>query len=280
MTIRIVTDSTCDIPAETAARYGITIVPAYVNIGDGSYLDGVEISRPEFYRGLPKYPAQPTTAAPAPGAFTEVYKRLADEGATQILSIHVAKSLSGMLNAARLGAQEGGVPTVTLVDSQQLSMGLGLMVIRAAEAIDEGQSMDQIVMMLEKLAERTYVFGLIDTLEYLRRSGRVNWALFGVGTLLRIKPLVRVYKGQVEMIEKQRTSKRALRRFMRILADLGSLEAIALLHIRAVDRIETFRRQIKPFFPGDEIPLTVEVTPALGAHIGPGGLGIACIVAG
>jgi DegV family protein with EDD domain len=279
MTIRVVTDSTCDIPSETAAAYGITVVPAYVNVGERSYLDGVEISRHEFYQGLPNYPVQPTTAAPAPGAFVEVYKRLAKEGATGVLSIHVASSLSGILNAARIGAQAADVPKVTLVDSQQLSMGLGLLAIRAAEAAASGQSMTEIVMMLEKLVDHTYVFGLLDTLEYLRRSGRVNWAMFGVGTLLRIKPLVKVYMGQVEVVERVRTSKRALRQFLKIVADLGVLESIALLHIQANDRIEFFRQQTQCFFPKDYDPLTVEVTPALGAHIGPGGLGIACIVA-
>ncbi len=278
MTIRIVTDSTSDIPDDTAADYGITIVPAYVNIGDRSYLDGVDLSRQDFYRGLPDYPTPPTTAAPAPGAFTDVYQKLAAEGATQILSIHIATSLSGMLNAARLGAESAEGAPVSLFDSQQLTMGLGLLAIKAAQAARNGRSMEEIVTILEERVARTYVFGLLDTLAYLHRSGRVNWAQFGLGTLLRVKPIVKVHTGNVEMLDKVRTSKRALQRFLEVISMLGSLESMALLHIQATpDNLEAFRQQTQFLVPSGTTPLAVELTPALGAHIGPGGLGIACI---
>jgi DegV family protein with EDD domain len=280
MTIRVVTDSTCDIPSETAAAYGIVVVPAYINIGDHSYLDGVELSRTQFYEQLPGYKAPPTTAAPASGTFAEAYKKLAGEGATAIISIHVATSLSGVLNSARLGAEavEEVIP-VTLFDSMQLSMGLGLQAITAAKAASEGLSTAEIITMLEERRSRTHVFAQLDTLEYLRRSGRVNWAEFGIGTLLQIKPLIHVYNGQVEMREKIRTSKRAMTQMIQYAAELGPLESIALLHTHAIDKLEMFRQQTKHLYPSDETPLAVEVTPAIGAHVGPGGLGIACITA-
>jgi DegV family protein with EDD domain len=280
MTIRVVTDSTCDIPSETAAAYGIVVVPAYINIGDHSYLDGVELSRTQFYEQLPGYKAPPTTAAPASGTFAEAYKKLAGEGATAIISIHVATSLSGVLNSARLGAEavEEVIP-VTLFDSMQLSMGLGLQAITAAKAASEGLSTAEIITMLEERRSRTHVFAQLDTLEYLRRSGRVNWAEFGIGTLLQIKPLIHVYNGQVEMREKIRTSKRAMAQMIQYAAELGPLESIALLHTHAIDKLEMFRQQTKHLYPSDETPLAVEVTPAIGAHVGPGGLGIACITA-
>lgn len=280
MIIRVVTDSTCDIPSETAAAYGIVVVPAYINIGDHSYLDGVELSRTQFYEQLPGYKAPPTTAAPASGTFAEAYKKLAGEGATAIISIHVATSLSGVLNSARLGAEavEEVIP-VTLFDSMQLSMGLGLQAITAAKAASEGLSTAEIITMLEERRSRTHVFAQLDTLEYLRRSGRVNWAEFGIGTLLQIKPLIHVYNGQVEMREKIRTSKRAMAQMIQYAAELGPLESIALLHTHAIDKLEMFRQQTKHLYPSDETPLAVEVTPAIGAHVGPGGLGIACITA-
>jgi len=280
MIIRVVTDSTCDIPPETAAAYGIVVVPAYINIGDHSYLDGVELSRTQFYEQLPGYKAPPTTAAPASGTFAEAYKKLAGEGATAIISIHVATSLSGVLNSARLGAEavEEVIP-VTLFDSMQLSMGLGLQAITAAKAASEGLSTAEIITMLEERRSRTHVFAQLDTLEYLRRSGRVNWAEFGIGTLLQIKPLIHVYNGQVEMREKIRTSKRAMAQMIQYAAELGPLESIALLHTHAIDKLEMFRQQTKHLYPSDETPLAVEVTPAIGAHVGPGGLGIACITA-
>ena len=280
MTIRVLTDSTCDIPAETAAQYGIVIVPAYINIDDESYLDGVELSRTQFYEQLPGYQSPPTTAAPASGTFAEAYKKLAEEGAAAIISIHVATSLSGVLNAARLGTEmvEDVVP-VTLFDSMQLSMGLGLLAITAAKAAAAGKTTAEIIAMLEERRSRTHVFAQLDTLEYLRRSGRVNWAEFGIGTLLQIKPLVHVYNGEVEMRDKIRTIKRAMAQMIQYAAELGPLESIALLHTAATDKLEMFRQQTRHLYPSEETPLVVEVTPAIGAHIGPGALGIACVTA-
>lgn len=280
MTIGVVTDSTCDIPAETAAQYGIIVVPAYINIGDNSYLDGVELSRTQFYEQLPGYQSPPTTAAPASGAFAEAYKKLAAEGVTEIISLHVATSLSGVLNSARLGAEmvEDVVP-VTLFDSMQLSMGLGLLAMTAAKAAASGKTTAEIIAMLEKRRARTHVFAQLDTLEYLRRSGRVNWAEFGIGTLLQIKPLVHVYNGEVEMRDKIRTSKRAMAQMIQYAAELGQLESMALLHTAATDKLELFGQQTRHLYPSNETPLVVEVTPAIGAHIGPGALGIACVTA-
>ncbi len=280
MTIRVVTDSTCDIPPETAAQHRITVVPAYINIGDQSLLDGVELSRKQFYEQLPGYQTPPTTAAPATGAFASTYEKLAQEGASEILSIHVATSLSGVLNSARLGAEAAAdtIP-VTLFDSMQLSMGLGLQAITAAKAAAEGKSMTEIVTMLEERRSRTHVFAQLDTLEYLRRSGRVNWAEFGIGTLLRIKPLVHVYNGEVQMRDKVRTSKKALAQMIQYATELGPLESIALLHTHAPDKLDPFRQQTQHLYSADSQPLAVEVTPAIGAHVGPGGLGLACITA-
>jgi len=279
MSIRIVTDSTCDLPSDTAAEYGIVVVPAYVNIGDNSFLDGVELSREDFYKGLPEYQSHPTTAAPAPGAFTEAYNQLSKEGAKEILSIHIAGNLSGILNAARLGAEAVEDIEITTVDSRQLTMGLGLLAITAAKAAANGRSVSEIVRLIKSQIPRTFVFGLLDTLEYLRRSGRVGWAEFSIGTLLKIKPMVRVHMGEVEMLERVRTTKKALARMIELAVDLGQLEEIALLHIRGNERLNDFKQQSSHLFIDNEMPLTVELTPALGAHIGPGGLGIACIAA-
>jgi DegV family protein with EDD domain len=280
MSIGIVTDSTCDIPSETAAEYGIVVVPAYVNIGEDSYLDGVELSRAEFYERLPSYSRPPTTAAPPPGAFQNAYEQLAGRGVAEILSIHVASSLSGMLNAARLGAQGVTGAKVTLFDSQQLTMGLGLLALAAARQAAAGATMSEIVAFLDERVKRTYILGVLDTLEYLRRSGRVNWAQFGIGTLLRIKPLLYVYMGQVEMPERVRTSKRAMERFMELARDLGPLEDLALLHTHATDEeIDAFRQKTAFLNPDGPPPMAVELTPAIGAHLGPGGLGIACVTA-
>jgi DegV family protein with EDD domain len=277
MTIRIVTDSTCDLPLDIAERLRITVVPAYVNIGDKSYLDGVDLTREQFYRDLEGYATPPTTAAPASGTFTQVYEQLADDGATEIISIHIASKLSGVLNAARLGAEDTRVK-VSLFDSQSLSMGLGLLAQLAAEEAANGRSLDDIMALLDSAARRTYAFALLDTLEFLRRSGRVNWAQFGIGTLLKIKPLVRVYGGVLEMQEKIRTSKKATEKMIERIAELGQYERVALLHTAAPDEVEQLRGQLSHIIPAGDNPPAVFVTPAVGAHVGPRALGFAGIL--
>jgi DegV family protein with EDD domain len=279
MTIRIVTDSTCDIPAAMAAELGITIVPAYINVGEQSYLDGVDLTRQQFYADLPSYPTPPTTAAPASGSFTEVYEQLAAEGASQVISIHIASTLSAILNAARLGAEATKAAPVTLVDSRQLSLGLGLLVLSAAEAARDGKPLDDIVGLLETKSRRTHVYALLDTLEFLRRSGRVSWTQFGLGTLLKIKPILHVYDGKVTMVEKVRTTSRARQRMVEMAAELGPLERVGLLHTNAPAAAAELREMASHLFPAGADPEAYEVTPAVGAHIGPGAVGLACIVA-
>jgi DegV family protein with EDD domain len=279
MTIRIVTDSTCDIPTAMAAELGITIVPAYINVGDQSYLDGVDLTRQQFYTDLPSYPVPPTTAAPASGAFTEAYERLAAEGASQIISIHISSTLSAILNAARLGAEATDSVPVTLVDSRQLSLGLGLLVLSAAEAARAGKSNEEILALLDSSLARTHVFALLDTLEFLRRSGRVSWTQFGLGTLLKIKPILHVYDGEVTIVEKVRTSSRARQRLVELVGELGPLQQSGLLHTNAREAAAELRTMSSHLFPAGTSPQAFEVTPAVGAHIGPGAVGFACIVA-
>lgn len=280
MTIRIVTDSTSDLSESLAAEHGVVVLPAYVNVGEESYLDRVELSRREFYERLPSLPEPPTTAAPAVGAFTEAYEKLAAEGATEILSIHLSATLSGMLNAARLGAQATDAVQVTLFDSRQISMGLGLLALTAAQDATAGRAMEEITAALERRIGHTHVFAMLDTLEYLRRSGRVSWATFGVGTLLRIKPLLHVFDGDVEMIERVRTHSRAVRRLIEHVEALGPLERLVVLHTRNPEGAESLGEEAQHLFPAqDDLP-PVEVTPTIGAHVGPGALGFACLAAG
>ena len=142
MTIRIVTDSTCDIPPDIAEKLAIKVVPVYINIGDESFLDGVELSRRDFFINLPGYDSFPTTAAPASGTFTAAYKELVEEGATEIISLHIAANLSNTFNAARLGSEDVQDANVTIWDTKQLTMGSGLQVIAAAEAAIDGPDFD------------------------------------------------------------------------------------------------------------------------------------------
>jgi DegV family protein with EDD domain len=277
MTIRIVTDSTCDLPEAIITEYGITVVPLYINFGDQSYLDGVELSRQEFYKRLPDCDPLPTTAVPGPEVFRQTYERLADEGASEVLSIHISISLSAIVDVARLGAKETDAVPVTVLDSRQLSLGTGFLVLAAAKAAAEGHSIDEIIPLLEEQISRSHVFAALDTLEFLRRSGRMNWAMASLGTVLQIKPLLKMYDGN-PTAERVRTRNRATKRLISLLSDLVPLEKVALVHTHAADRAEALRQQVQHLLPEGEIP-SVDITPVIGAHIGPGAAGFACVAA-
>ncbi len=190
MTIRIVTDSTCDLPEEIAAQHGITIVPLYINFGGESYLDRIDLSREVFYARLPDCDPPPTTAMPGPQMFLEAYERLADEGATEILSVHISRSLSAVVDTAHLAAREASTP-VTVFDSGTLSLGTGFLVWAAAEAAAQGYSMDEIVALMKEQSQRTHVFAALDTLEFLRRSGRMNRVMAALGGVKKQLPFLR-----------------------------------------------------------------------------------------
>jgi DegV family protein with EDD domain len=277
MSIQIVTDSTCDLPEAVVAQYGITVIPAYINVGGQSYLDGVELSRQEFYERLPDYESLPTTAVPGPEVFRQAYERLADEGATEVLSIHISISLSAILNSARLAVKETRQVPVTVLDSRQLSLGIGFLVETAAKAATGGRSMGEIIALLEDQILRTHVFAALDTLEFLRRSGRMNRVVAGLGSVLQIKPILKMYDGNPTS-ERVRTRRRAIERLISLLSGLVPLERVALVHTHAPDRAEDLRQRVRHLLPEGEIP-SVDITPVIGAHIGPGTVGFACVTA-
>jgi DegV family protein with EDD domain len=278
MSIRIVTDSNCDLPREIVEKHGITVVPMYINIGRKSYLDGVEMSRREFYEGLDDFEAHPMTSVPGPGQFFEVYERLAAEGASQVLSIHIGSSLSAVVNSARLAAEELERFPVTVFDSGNLTLGTGLQAIMAAEAAAEGRSMAEILDMLEDQRERTYCFAALDTLKFLRRSGRLTRFQSGLGSVLQLKPILKMHDGEVEM-ERVRTRTRAIERVIELAEELGPLEELTLVHTHARDEGEMLWLKAQHLFPRKGAPMSAEVTPVIGAHIGPGTVGFVAIQA-
>ena len=278
MATRIITDSNCDLPAEIIDKYGIVVIPMYINIGAESYLDGVEMSREEFYEGLPLFDAHPMTSVPGPGAFVETFEELATQGASEILCIHIASSLSAMANSARLAAEEWDKLPVTVFDSGNLTLGTGLQVVAAAQAVAEGRSMAEIVTLLEDQAARTYCFAALNTVEFLRRSGRLTRFQWALASALRIKPLLKMNHGEFDM-ERVRTRKAALARVVDLLAELGPLEDLALVHTHAPEEAEALARQASHLLPGGAISLSAEVTPVIGTHIGPGAVGFIAIKA-
>lgn len=277
MTIGIVTDSTCDLPREVIEAHGIRVVPMYIHTEGESYLDGVDMTREEFYRRLPDLDPAPTTAAPGPEKFRQMYEELAQAGATEILSIHISVSLSAVLDVAKLAAKETTAVPVTVLDSRQLSLGTGFLVETAAKAAAEGRSMEEILSILEEQISRTHVFAALDTMEFLRRSGRISGLVAGFGSLLQMKPLLRMYEGEPTS-ERVRTTNGAFDRLESLLLERSPFERIALVHTHAREQAELLRQRVEHLLPEGELT-SVDITPVIGAHIGPGAVGFACISA-
>jgi DegV family protein with EDD domain len=275
MNIRIVTDSTCDLPEEIVSQHAISIIPLTIYVGDKSFLDGVDLTRSEFYAQLPNFNPHPKTAAPSPEVFTQVFERLAGEGAQTILSIHISETLSATVNSARIAAEQFTRIPVTVLDSLQLSLGLGFIVERAAQLAGSGKETQEIISSLKNLTKRTYVFASLKTLEYLRRSGRMNFALARFGNLLQLKPLLHMNMGKATA-HRTRTQKRATARLLEWLAEYAPYEKLAILHAGVQEEAEALYQQAQSYFPQSEVPIT-QITPILGAHLGIGAIGFACI---
>jgi DegV family protein with EDD domain len=278
MPVRIVTDSTCDLPPERIADHKISVVPLYINFGDQSYLDGVELSRDAFYARLPSTNPPPTTSAPGTDAFLEVYRRLIAEGASGILSIHVGSALSNTFSVAQMASKEVTEVPLRVLDGGQISLGTGFLVVHAARLAALGASLDEITASVEALAVRTHAFAALDTLEYLRRGGRASLILFSVGSMLKVKPLLIMHAGRV-VAGRARTSRGAIDRLIQMALDLGPLEGVALVHATAPDRLEMLRQVVQSNLPGTPIHMVGDVTPVIGAHVGPGAVGLICLQA-
>jgi DegV family protein with EDD domain len=275
--VKIVTDSTADIPEELAVELEITIVPCNVHFGRETYRDGIELSKEGFYTRLETSPTLPTTSAPATGLFEATYRKLASE-TSQILSVHLAGALSAIYNSACLGAETIPNLEIVLIDSGQASMGLGWLVIAAARAAREGQSLAQIVALVEDMKPRVRLFAALDTLEYLQKGGRVGKAVAVLGTLLSIKPLLEIRDSAVLPLERVRTRRKSIERLIELVAELGPLEELAVLHSNASQEAQRLAEEIS-FLHSLERILIAEVGVIIGTHAGPNGLGVACVIA-
>jgi DegV family protein with EDD domain len=275
MNIRIVTDSTCDLPERIVSQHSITVIPLAINVGKKSFLDGVDLTRHEFYAQLPDFTPHPQTAALGPEVFRQAFDRLANEGAHAILSIHISETLSSTVNSARLAARQFKRIPVTVLDSGQLSLGLGFIVEHAAELAGAGKETADIISALNHLMKRTYVFASLKTLEYLRRSGRMNFALANFGELLQLKPLLHMNMGKAAA-HRTRTQKQATARLIKWLAEYAPYERLAIVHAGVQEEAEALFEQTRSYFPQGEI-LIEQITPVLGTHLGIGAIGFAGI---
>ena len=273
--VKIVTDSLADIPERVANELEITQVPCVVRFGDQEFRDRVDLYPTEFYRRLVASPTLPATSQPAAGEFEEVYRKLSEK-TDQILSVHVIGNLSGTLNAARLGAHN--VPNVRIehIDSKQVTMGLGWLVILAARAAKAGVPLDEIKKMIEDTIPRVHVLAMLDTLEYAQRGGRLGKGAALVGTLLNVKPLLSAVMGEILPVENVRTQKRAIERLVEIVLGSGPIQELSIIHADAPGLAKKVRILLSQTFPEDQI-LMSETGPVLGTHVGPGCVGIAWV---
>jgi DegV family protein with EDD domain len=274
MSIAIVTDSTADIPLNLAEQYGIQVIPAILVVNGKSYEDGKGLSREEFYKKMPLMEIPPTTATPAVGVFQKAYENLLNSGARAIISIHVSSQLSGIFSTAQIAAQAFD-HRVQVIDSGQLSLGLGYQVLAAAEAASQGVSIEQILQKIEQVRQRVRVIAMLDTLEYVHRSGRVSWARARIGSLLRIKPFLEVREGQVFSLGQARSRRKGIEYLITTLRKLGKLDQLSILHTNAEADANALAANLKDIVPSP--PMVVNVTTIVGTHVGPNGLGFAAI---
>ncbi len=275
MNIAIVTDSTADIPLEYIEQHQIQVVPNIMIIEGQSLEDGIGFSRKEFYNRLPGMRSVPTTATASPGTYQQLYQEILAHGADQIISIHASSLLSGIFNAASTAAASFS-GRVHVEDSEQLSMGLGFQVLKAAEAIGKGMPLNNVIETVRSIRQRVRVFAMLDTLEYVHRSGRVSWARARLGNLLHIKPFIEVKAGKVLSSGEVRTRRKGIERLKELLTNLGLLEGLAVLHTNAEAEAYQLIEEIKPdtAIP----PMVVNITTIIGVHTGPNGLGFAAVI--
>ncbi len=278
MKIAIVTDSTSDLPLEVVQRHEIQIVPMYINVGEESYLDGVDISREEFYTKLPGFKHHPTTAVPGIDAFLNAFNNAIEAGAEAIISLHISKALSNTVDVARLAVERISKIPVHVLDTGNLSLGVGLLAREAARMAEAGEKVQSILAEIGDKARRTYTFAVLSTLEFLRRSGRLSNLQFGLGSLLVLKPIIKMNNG-VSDLERTRTILGSYRRLLELVAERGKLECLAFVHTHAPQKVVKLQQEAAHLVPAGDTPLVGEVTPVIGSHIGPGAVGFSLIAA-
>ncbi len=272
--VKIVVDSTADIPAELRREFDIQVVPLQVRFGDETFRDGVDISQDEFYQRLVTSTVLPTTSTPPPGAFIEMYERLAQE-TDAILAIHLSGKLSSTVGVARKAAEMVPQVRIEVVDSHSLAMVMVYMAIAAGTAVRNGAGLDTLLPLVTGVRDRAFFYVGLDTLHYLEKGGRIGLARAFLGTLLNVKPLVEVRDGEVQPLEQVRTSKRMMARLIELVQAQAPLEELALLYTSQREKAEALLEQIvaQQIFPREHIYL-VQMGGVIGTHAGPGAVGV------
>ena len=272
MSIYIVTDSTSDIQQELVETLPIIVVPLYVILNGKSYQDKVDLTRQKFYETLPTSEPHASTATPSPDQFIQAYDRAADQGAEAIFSIHISQTLSATFQSAETAAKQFTRIPVYPVDSGNLSMAEGLIVITAARAAKEGKSVEEIRKIIDSVIPRTHAYAKLDTIDYLKKGGRMSSIQHSVVSILGIKPILKMNNHNSSM-EIARTKSKAFEKVLNTAVEnLPYADAFGITHANVPDQVEELIRRLKKMIPSLEDPMVSEVTPALGVHVGPGSL--------
>ena len=279
MAVRVITDSVSDLPASIARELDITVVPANVHFGTQVFKDGVDLTTDQFFERLLNGPDFPTTSQPSVGEFVDAYSRVAED-ADAIVSIHVSGKVSGTVNSARQGAERVEVECpIEVLDTQQASMGVGLIAMAAARAAQGGAAVDEVLAVAKSATERAQCIALLDTLEFLQKGGRIGKAKALVGTLLKIKPLIMVQDGEVHDFAKERTRRKAIARLERAADEFAPLTSASVMYSTSRDEADALAETLRPLMTGEEDPIVVRFGPALGTYVGPDSLGLVVLSA-
>jgi DegV family protein with EDD domain len=277
--LRFVTDSTTDLPPGIAEQWNIQVVPLYVNFqgSDGSLetlKDGVDIDHDSFYRRLGESTAQPTTSQPTVEDFLTVYRELTEEG-HQVVSVHISSKLSGTINSATQAASQlGDGASTEVVDLGLASMAVGIALLAGVRAAEDGADLPQVVTEMRKAATETRIYFMVDTLEYLQKGGRIGKAQAFLGSLLSIKPILSMENGEIRPLERVRTRSKALSRLASLAQKMGTLSDLCVIHNTTPQDAQNLKEDLAHLAPPDRV-FTSRLGPVIGAHVGPGTVGLA-----
>ncbi len=275
--IKIVTDSASDLAPDLAERHNIAVVPLTIRFGDTEYLDRRDLTPDQFWSRCDTSPVLPETSAPSPGAFQQAFEEAANAGYDGAVCISLSAALSATCQSASAAAESlGGTFPVQVIDSRSITMGEGLIALSAARMSADGKGLEDVALLTQELVTRTRVYGAIDTLDYLKKGGRISGGRALLGSLLSFKPIIELRDGLVEAESRQRTRSRSLRYVVDKVRQYEHIEQLAILDAAAPD-IETFKDMMADVFPREDTILA-DVGPIIGAHSGPGTLGVTFLV--
>ena len=279
MAIKVVTDSTSDLPADVAESLGIEVVPLNVHFGSDVYKDRVNLMPDAFYDKLINGDVLPTTSQPSVGEFIEVYERLGSD-ADGIVSVHISEKLSGTMNSARLASQQANADCpIEVVDTFQVSMGVGICAMEAAEVANSGGDMNQVILAARNAVTRSQCFFMLETLEFLQKGGRIGKAQALIGNLLKIRPMLMLQEGEVHPLGRERTRRKGIAKLVDTVEELAPISGLAVMYSTGPDEAQTLAQNVSKFMIEGREPMMLQIGPVIGTYAGPDTLGIALISA-